>query len=394
MSRKPILTVLITLAAFAGAQGQTPDSSRYIESALVNSFNASQNNKKAVSVIMIPGMNLSSYIYIMTPDGREGWAPMFAGAGYDVHVINDPTFDFSRSSSAPKEGQPPQDPNAFKPWDRDIWPRWGFGPREGEPYPDARFPTDDFDNFEASYPWVSTNRRNFVTSIVALLEEVGPAVLIAHSAGGPNAVNAAMERPDLVSAIVLVEPTGPPTAANFPTLAGKSMLGVYGDYIQSRGQTGRKEATAAAAELFARNGGHGEILDLVEDHNIRGNSHLMMQGNNNDFIAAEILDWLADHAETEPTGKPGGGGGGGVAGGRMGTVFARLDTDGNGTLDLSEFSNSPLYEGADRRTIREAFASIDANDDDAISAAEFSGGVGRDGKGGGKGGKGKSKGKG
>lgn len=293
---------LVGLSEQAFAENTT--SRRYVENALVETVTPSQKTK-ALPVIMVPGLNLASSIYMTTPDGRNGWATIFAHAGHEVHVINDPRFDFSRDPGVPKADQPPQDPNATRPWGQDIWPRWGFGPRRGVPYPDARFPTDAFDAFEAAYPWVSTARSDFQASIVALMEQVGPAILVAHSAGGPNAVHAAMARPDLVAAIVLVEPTGPPTAANFPTLAGKSMLGVYGDYIASRGQSGRKTATIAAAELFTLNGGHGEILDLVENHNLRGNSHLMMQDNNNDFIANEVLEWLGAHANARPTGRPG-----------------------------------------------------------------------------------------
>lgn len=396
---KPTLFGLLILAIHASALAQNSTTRKYVESSLVYSVEPAQKTKD-ISVIMVPGHNLSTYIYSMTPDGRDGWATMFASEGYAVHLVNDPTFDFSRDASAPKEGQPPADPNAFKPWDRDIWPRWGFGPKEGTPYEDARFPTDKFDVFEDNYPLVGTSKRNFQASIVALLEEVGPAVLIAHSAGGPQAVNAAMERPDLVSAIVLVEPTGPPSSSNFPTLEGKAFLGVYGDYIQSRGQTGRKDATTAAADLFSKNGGHGEILDLVEDHGIRGNSHLMMQGNNNDFIAGEILSWIDQHAESKPTGKPGkpvvagkgGKGGKGGGKGRMSGVFSTLDANKDGSLDADEFAEIPRYAEADRRTVREAFETMDKNEDGKISEEELAGGVGR--RGGAGGGKGKGKGKG
>lgn len=302
-------TPIFAIAAFAlaGVSGrafaQNTTSSRYIESALVETVTPPQKTQ-ALPIIMIPGLNLASSIYMTTPDGRKGWATLFAAAGHQVHVINDPRFDFSRRSDAPKAGQPPQDPNATRPWGQDIWPRWGFGTQRGEPYADARFPTAAFQTFEAAYPWVSSSRSDFQASVIALMEQVGPAILVAHSAGGPTAVSAAMARPDLVAAIVLVEPTGPPTAANFPTLAGKSMLGVYGDYIDSRRQGSRKTATIAAAELFTQNGGHGQILDLVEDHQIRGNSHLMMQDNNNDFIATKILEWLKVHANPKPTGRP------------------------------------------------------------------------------------------
>ena len=72
------------------------------------------------------------------------------------------------------------------------------------------------------------------------------------------------------------------------------MLGVYGDYIDSRNQGGRKEATEAAAVLFEQYGGTGDVISLPDDHEVHGNTHLMMQDDNNDFIADLIMDWLDD----------------------------------------------------------------------------------------------------
>jgi len=41
-------------------------------------------------VIMVPGMGLTSSLYLSTPDEREGWATTFAKAGHPVSVI--PSF--------------------------------------------------------------------------------------------------------------------------------------------------------------------------------------------------------------------------------------------------------------------------------------------------------------
>lgn len=44
----------------------------------------------------------------------------------------------------------------------------------------------------------------------ALLDKIGPAILIAHSQGGPTAWVIGDARPNLVKAIVCIEPSGPP----------------------------------------------------------------------------------------------------------------------------------------------------------------------------------------
>jgi pimeloyl-ACP methyl ester carboxylesterase len=292
------------LIPFVDAQVADEYGSFYINDALVH-YIRPENGRQGVSVVMIPGLNLSSYTYLTTPDGRPGWARKFADDGYDVYVINDPDFDFSRGFSVapftnvPTVGRPPADPNATQGWQQDIWRRWGFGSSQGNPYPDTRFPTAHFAAFAANYPYIRSNGgASYSGAIIALLDRIGPSLLMAHSAGGPQAVTAAKARPNLVPALLLIEPTGPPDAADFPALAGISLLGVYGDYIVSRNQGSRKLATEAAAALHIQNGGRGKVISLPEELAIFGNTHLMMQDGNSAFIADLILVWLAANVDT------------------------------------------------------------------------------------------------
>lgn len=273
--------------------------SKYVESALVHYILPEDENKE-INLIMIPGLNLSSYIFATTPDGRQGWAEMFAGDGYDVYMINDPRFDFATGgftvapfTDVPELGQPEADPGSSLPWQSDIWRRWGFGESENNPYHDARFPTDSFEHFAANYPYVGTENRDFTNSLTALIDSItGPVILLAHSAGGPIAINAAKERIDRVKGFVFIEPTGPPDEDDFPEFSDMIMLGVYGDYIQSRRQTNRKLGLETAAELFNANGGVAEVISMPDDKGVYGNSHIYMQDNNNDSIQMLISQWL------------------------------------------------------------------------------------------------------
>ena len=57
--------------------------------------------------------------------------------------------------------------------------------------------------------------------ILALLEKTGPAILLTHSQSGPFGWPVADARPDLVKAILAVEPNGPPFFADdFAALSG------------------------------------------------------------------------------------------------------------------------------------------------------------------------------
>lgn len=164
-SSTPIPLLLVLFAFLPVADAEEP-SSRYVESALVHSIQPTEKTQD-LPIVMVPGLNLSSYLYLTTPDGRSGWAQRFAAAGHEVYVINDPKFDFSRGFSVPgfeevpEEGAPPANPSAQQGWQQDIWPRWGFGPSEGEPHEDTEFPTDEFDEFRANYPYLASASSSY-----------------------------------------------------------------------------------------------------------------------------------------------------------------------------------------------------------------------------------------
>lgn len=358
-------------------------SSLFVEDALVHIVHP-EEKRHDEAVIMVPGMNLSSSIFLATPDGREGWAQFFAREGFAVYVINDPNFDFSRGfnvpgfTHVPARGAPEADSSATQGWPGDVWRRWGFGSVKGAPYPETRFPTENYDVFAANYPYLSRARRSFAEAIAALLKETGPAYLMAHSAGGPHAVTAAKTRPDLVAGLVLIEPTGPPTKDDFPALAGKPMLGVYGDFIQSRRQGSRKSATESAAALFRENGGAGKVISLPDDHAIHGNTHLMMQDDNNAFVAGLIVAWLADPANGEPK-KPvtdGGAPSDERRGPGPAVYFKRLDADGDGTLNAQEYGASRRFAEATEAELRAAFTQADLDADGSIDLEEYEKGFG------------------
>ena len=316
---------------------------QHVDQALVH-YLVPETDQPGAPVLMYPGLGLSSYIYLSTPDGREGWAQAFARRGFSAYVydpVNTGPSGFAvgpfRSADEPVPG--------VNTWNiGQVWRRWGFGDAPGEPYPEARFPTDHMDQFYASWPPrvggggggmggaasggmaaaggggaamgaggmgmggggaagaggqaaggglppVESNNPN-VLALEALLQRTGPAVLMPHSAGGPVIFNTARRNPDLVSAIVVLEPTGCPTAPeDVEPIAHIPFLAVYGDYIESRNQTGRLESCRATAALVREMGGRGDMLELTGE-GIRGNSHMLMQDDNSADIASRVMDWL------------------------------------------------------------------------------------------------------
>ncbi|WP_207225231.1 alpha/beta hydrolase family protein [Natrinema hispanicum] len=101
--------------------------------------------------------------------------------------------------------------------------------------------------------------------------------------------------PNLVERIVAVEPVGAPTDPQTVAEMGGDapFMGVYGDYVDERGQTSRKEATQTTADLAGEENSVSTLLSLP-DEGISGNTHLMMQDDNNGEIADRIITWIGE----------------------------------------------------------------------------------------------------
>jgi pimeloyl-ACP methyl ester carboxylesterase len=157
-----------------------------------------------------------------TPDGRKGWADYFVEQGYVVYMIDQPMR--GRSAWHPVDGATRMFtaaneefqftaietagnwPQAKK---RTQWP--GEGPnkgRKGDPIFDAFYATQ----VETVVSNEETQQRNRDAG-AALLDKIGPAIVLTHSQLGAFGWLIADARPALVRAIVAIEPSGPPFEA-------------------------------------------------------------------------------------------------------------------------------------------------------------------------------------
>jgi pimeloyl-ACP methyl ester carboxylesterase len=170
-------------------------------------------------VVMIHGGGLLGTIFEGTPDGRPGWADYFADRGFEVYVVDQPA-----------RGRSPYHPEVHGAWtsiktkhvdvierrltataDYRLWPQaalhaqWPGTGRMGDPY---------FDEFCASQIRMvadgATVERLMRHAGRALLERIGRSVVLTHSHAGSLGWQIGDECPELVAAIVAVEPAGPP----------------------------------------------------------------------------------------------------------------------------------------------------------------------------------------
>jgi pimeloyl-ACP methyl ester carboxylesterase len=161
-------------------------------------------------VVFIHGGGGQGTDWLETPDGRDGWVDYFVADGWDVYVIDRPGHGRSQSNSSCGNGQVRVGNSA--PISRlsrsspSVWPG-------GEPTP-----TND-----AVIGWTASSSTApycgdalAAQTISALLDEIGPAVLLAHSAGGGSTFRVPDLNPSKVVGIIGFEAAGSnPTAPGF-----------------------------------------------------------------------------------------------------------------------------------------------------------------------------------
>src|SRR5579883_3487079 len=154
----------------------------------------------------------SSYFFV----GGEGWAQYFVRRGYAVYVVD----QVARGRSAywsDVYGRLPPSRLAFveqrfvEPEAKPMWPQAHLHTQ----FPGNGKPGDaSFDQFYASQfpsiPSFAQQQELNRDALVALLDKIGPALLLTHSQSGAFGWPVADARPNLVKAILAVEPSGPP----------------------------------------------------------------------------------------------------------------------------------------------------------------------------------------
>jgi pimeloyl-ACP methyl ester carboxylesterase len=201
---------------FAGGKYYTVKGKEVMAGQIYAEYQIPARKTHAFPIVMVHGAIQTGTNFEGTPDGREGWAQDFLRRGYAVYVIDQPGR--ARASYEADIDGPQRVPNLeiteqrfTAPEKFDLWPQarlhtqWPGTGMKGDPV---------FDQFYASQvPFegdrVKTEMQNR-DALVALLEKIGPAIVMTHSQSGAYGWAVADARPDLVKALIEVEPAGPP----------------------------------------------------------------------------------------------------------------------------------------------------------------------------------------
>jgi pimeloyl-ACP methyl ester carboxylesterase len=328
---------------FTTSHGQFMAGQMYVE------YQIPKNRTYPFPIVMWHGGSQSGACFTGTPDGRDGWAQFFLKQGYAVYVVDQPgrgrsaynADAYGPLSLSAKNTARVQDrftaSERSKPWPQaHLHTQWPGSGMAGDASFDQLY-AEQLPEIESFSRRQSLNRD----AGVALLDRIGPSIILTHSQSGPFGWLIADAKPNFVKAIVAAEPNGPPVYDsefhNDGTLARPWGLTsepltyspVVSDpkqlsFVQQEQPDGpgllrgwlQKEPARALINLksipiiivtteasyhagydhctarYLTQAGVSNTHVRLAEQGIRGNGHMMMLEKNSLQIAAVIADWL------------------------------------------------------------------------------------------------------
>lgn len=296
-----------------------PEGGTAIRGQMYVGFELPKKKRHPYPLVLVHGGGGQATDWMGTPDGRDGWLDYFVAAGFDVYFVDRPGFGRSPDTGGyGAAGAPPTTEliaNMFTARSRQYPGGGGNDTKEVA------------DHTASSEPGPTSSSAVLKQDLAELLDRIGPAILVTHSAGGPSGWLALEARPNLVKGILAIEPAGvsdeiapqlhfspalPPGAKlpveqrpperdglepcslqpdgnvrKIPAYAGKKILFV-GSPLSIF--TSRLHCTVQQFDQF----GADAKLTWLTDHGIEGNGHFMNEELNNGEIARKVfIPWLA-----------------------------------------------------------------------------------------------------
>jgi pimeloyl-ACP methyl ester carboxylesterase len=255
------------------------------------------NRSHPLPVIMVHGGGHTGKTYEETPDGRDGWGTHFVRRGFATYIVDDPNrgrsgYDVTSTNLARQGLAPLTDIPLISRYAAErAWVAFRFGPEFGVPYPGLQFPIEAAEQYYAQL--VSTYRNpeeidKITAALIALVDSIGPAILMLHSQSGGPGMLTAEARPDLVKAVINVEGSCAITEDALKSAWTRvRLLTVAGDFREPADE----EACRTTMRSINDAGGHALHISLPE-RGFHGNSHMMMIEKNNLEIANWLIGWI------------------------------------------------------------------------------------------------------
>jgi pimeloyl-ACP methyl ester carboxylesterase len=310
-------------------------------------------------IVLVHGGGGQGTDWMTTPDGRPGWSTLLVQEGYKVYVVDRPghgrspfhpdlngpfpqqniTLDQISGMFTPQRAKRPDPTGLGLAKLHNQWPGTG----EVGAADLAQLVASQGGSYVSNIELTHTAWRERGAE---LLDKIGPAIIMTHSAGGPFGYLVAEVRPNLVKGIVVVEGAGAPFGQGpqssrwgittipmtyDPPVKDPSELkskempppepGVGPYRIQEeparklRNLQGIPIVLVTSEASFASPGAPGALAFLKQagctaeelrlaQHGVHGNGHMMMVEKNNREVLQPILDWMDKNVSAHATHLP------------------------------------------------------------------------------------------
>lgn len=259
------------------------------------------DQKYRYPVVMMHGGGHTGKTYETTPDGREGWFTSFARRGFSTFVVDDPNrgracCEPTRISKARRDNLPGSSLPLTSTYSvQTAWTGFRFGPSYPIRNQGVQFPLEALDQYAAQ--WVLTYRDpeeidKITAGLIAVIDHLGPCIVITHSQSGVPGRRAAAARSSLVKGLVALEggaalPKGSPEEA---ALAKVPLLQLEGDFMTDEAKNNRKAITNRLREI-----GGDATTTVLPEIGLKGNTHMMMMDKTSEAVADVVENWIRDH---------------------------------------------------------------------------------------------------
>jgi pimeloyl-ACP methyl ester carboxylesterase len=201
---------------FAGGAYAKDSDGMVFSGAMYVNFMVPVHKTHPYPIVMIHGADQTGTNFEGTPDGREGWADYFVEHGFTVYVVDQPAR--GRSAYHPEVNGKLKTYGAQFAADRWISPQrvnnWPQAKLHTQ-WPGTGLPGDPiFDQLAAAQveDIADTDETEALIRAAgdALLDKIGPAIVLTHSQGGQLGWQIADGRPKLIKAMLAIEPSAGP----------------------------------------------------------------------------------------------------------------------------------------------------------------------------------------
>ncbi len=182
-----------------GRPGAPPAAATTIEGQMHVGFQLVSRKRHPYPLVLVHGGGGQATDWMGTPDGRDGWLDYFLAAGFDVYYVDRPAHGRSPNHRAYGEqlGAPPTTQfiaNTFT--------------VQSKQYPGggAADSKEVAAHTASSEPGPTASNAVLKENLAELLDRIGPAIVVTHSAGGPSGWLAMEARPNLVKGVLAIEP--------------------------------------------------------------------------------------------------------------------------------------------------------------------------------------------